>query len=1363
MKNNLNNLKILTFLLLFLCNSIFAQKGPKKLILGAGAGTEPLTISEDINTQGEATLNFDFTLNASGQNYTITDIVINQETGNEIADWTTVIQGAIITDGTNDYTTTIGTTSITSQTFSNLITDGDTKTFTLKIWLVNSVPPTAIDKYLVFQVDDADITPSASTGGPISSGTTNNKIIASTGPTTEIIIGTGTGTEYTVTPYRGYYSDVRYQFIITAAELTGAGLNSGDELSSIFFNVANHGSSVSFPNFNINIGHTSTSSFASASWLTPTFTNVFSGSYTYSGTGWHEHPFSTNFTWNGTDNIVVQTCFDLASSDGTDGVKYTTTSGNTVCYAETDGDHGCSLSAEHTSNHRPNMKFTVVVPNVGANTITAGDNNETATIPSLTDTQGEALINFDFTITDDGETPSTDGDNTLISSVTITQGTGNDITDWTEAIAGALLTDGSNTQTADITINAGTIIISNISNGNGDLGYIADNGNKKYTLKIWLKSTMGGTLAQTIDHENFVFKVEETGITTASGSSDFAENQSTNSGAANNEVVVNVSQISFTTQPSPWADLNTNLVQAPAVSGTDANGNVDEDYSSTITISNSGSFGMINNSVASSNGISTFTNLQFTSGAGTITLTASDGTYTTAVPSTVITICGAYSIPFSENFDEISPALPDMSYCWTVDNANNDAEEWTRQTENPNSSPNCMRIKYTSSVMDDWFFTPGLALSNGVTYKVKFYYRALSNDVKEYLEIQWGSSPTVGGMSEGVIYTNENLVGMSYQEATAEFTPSSSGTYYLGWHGYSPANQWYIYIDDIEITQTAVVSGQWTGNISTDWNTTGNWSDGIIPAGGCSGAGSDATIPDVSAASGNFPIISGSAECDNLTIDIGANLQISPTGSLTVCADITNNAGNSGLVLKSDATGTGSLICSTVDVPATIERFLAGTQYHYISSPITSATTAGIGIQGGINGVQFYQWDANATWLGLGATPPATIDYLPWGTAYSGTLSVGKGYAYYYYESTLNFAGNINVGDYSLTLYKSSSGVDADQGWNLIGNPYSSAIDWDLTAAGLPNTGQNKVEGAVYLFDGDGTGANTNYRYYVPADPGTGGTYGVGSSDATRYIPVGQGFFIRTRKDGLTADINVSQRVHNTQSFYKKNNEIHPDLLRITAEGNGKSDEMTIRFIKNATDSIDAKYDARKLIPANQNIPQIYSITADNIKSAINSMPELVKNYDVSLGFICVAGTYTFNVKELNFDNTKIYLEDLETKTIILLSNETVYKFYHNGGVNENRFILHFVVNTAVNIYDIYNNVKIYPNPNTGHFNIYTSKQNIIQKIEIYDVFGKIIWQNINIKSHLKEIDLSEQTKGLYFVKIFNKNNTYTCYKVMVN
>ncbi|MBK7213164.1 MAG: hypothetical protein IPH88_07705 [Bacteroidales bacterium] len=167
-------------------------------------------------------------------------------------------------------------------------------------------------------------------------------------------------------------------------------------------------------------------------------------------------------------------------------------------------------------------------------------------------------------------------------------------------------------------------------------------------------------------------------------------------------------------------------------------------------------------------------------------------------PYTFSTLCTALTLPYAQNFDAVTaPAIPN---CMLVSNENGDTQLWKTSASYNRSAPNSMYISYNASAaMDDWFYTPGFTLAPG-QYKVSFWYRA-SGSYPEKLEVKWGTSQSAAAMTLGTIYDNPSINNSAFAEGTGTFTVTSAGTYYLGWHGYSDADMWYLVVDDISISE----------------------------------------------------------------------------------------------------------------------------------------------------------------------------------------------------------------------------------------------------------------------------------------------------------------------------------------------------------------------------------------------------------------------------------------------------------------------------------------------------------------------------------------------------------------------------------
>lgn len=258
-----------------------------------------------------------------------------------------------------------------------------------------------------------------------------------------------------------------------------------------------------------------------------------------------------------------------------------------------------------------------LAPATGTSIITAGAGTEATSISSLINTQGAAILNFDIAVQDDGATPATDATATQISQLVFTAGTGNTVTNWSLAIAGAELSDGTNTTTS-ATIGTSSITFAALPTTSGSLGYVADNATKTYTLKIWLKSDLT-TLKTVIDGQNFVFRIQNTGVTLTG--SQLAASQDVNSGATNNVVAVVAGSLAYVQQPSTTG-INVAMTPSVTVSANDANGNRDLDFVESVSITSTGTLTSSPVLVAAVSGVATFSGLTHSVSGTGLTLNA---------------------------------------------------------------------------------------------------------------------------------------------------------------------------------------------------------------------------------------------------------------------------------------------------------------------------------------------------------------------------------------------------------------------------------------------------------------------------------------------------------------------------------------------------------------------------------------------------------------------------------------------------------------------------------------------------------------------------------------------------------------------
>ncbi len=273
------------------------------------------------------------------------------------------------------------------------------------------------------------------------------------------------------------------------------------------------------------------------------------------------------------------------------------------------------------------------------------------------------------------------------------------------------------------------------------------------------------------------------------------------------------------------------------------------------------------------------------------------------------------SFPYSQNFDSVTtPALPGG---WTRENTNADSAYWsTYTTYRRGAAGNAAYVTYNGSLaMDDWLFTPPLQLTGGVTYGVRFFYKARSATYPESMELYWGSSNDSASMTNGPIFDDVDFNHITMEEGIATFTPATTGVYYLGFHGYSDANMYDLVLDDVTIYESPN-TWSWNGATDTSWAVGGNWEGGIVP-----GQLDDVQIP---AGVTNMPNMGSYTDAsygrvNNLTVDAHATLTLQTSHNLRVEGALTNN----GALLQTryiDASGSMEFLHIT-DILGTTDKY----------------------------------------------------------------------------------------------------------------------------------------------------------------------------------------------------------------------------------------------------------------------------------------------------------------------------------------------------------------------------------------------------------------------------------------------------------
>ncbi|HEY9005046.1 MAG TPA: T9SS type A sorting domain-containing protein [Ohtaekwangia sp.] len=264
-------------------------------------------------------------------------------------------------------------------------------------------------------------------------------------------------------------------------------------------------------------------------------------------------------------------------------------------------------------------------------------------------------------------------------------------------------------------------------------------------------------------------------------------------------------------------------------------------------------------------------------------------------------------------------------------------------------------------------------------------------------------------------------------------------------------------------------------------------------------------------------------------------------------------------------------------------------------------------------------------------------------------LQTGRGYATFVRGNVMpspvwDVRGVINTGNVtpiSFPVSFTSSGNAASDGWNLVGNPYPSVIDWNA-ASGWTKT---NINGTIYIPD---NGYITGLRYAT-----WNGT--VGTNRGSRYIATAQGFWVKASASPVfRANENVKAAGQPAIFFRAPAVE---NMLRVKLSNILFDDEAVVHFREDATAGFDEQVDAWKLKNSSFNLS---TLTANHEKLSINSMPSLLCNTKVNLNIENVTpGFYTLKFSEMESFQPEVALalEDHYLNQVVALNQQPTYSF----------------------------------------------------------------------------------------------------------
>lgn len=374
------------------------------------------------------------------------------------------------------------------------------------------------------------------------------------------------------------------------------------------------------------------------------------------------------------------------------------------------------------------------------------------------------------------------------------------------------------------------------------------------------------------------------------------------------------------------------------------------------------------------------------------------------------------------------------------------------------------------------------------------------------------------------------------------------------------------------------------------------------------------------------------------------------------------------------------------------------------------------------------------------------------------------------YTPTISRGSNLNSGT------AGPNGImrtDTDDNWNLLGNPYPSAISINTFL-----TTNTNIDGFVRLWT-HGTSPSTGisdpfYDNFVSnytagdyvAINGAGATSGPG---ATGVIGGSQGFFVLMNTGGAASETvifnnSMRNKGYSNSQFYRSaanKNQTVGEKSRIWLDLNTPTNETTrtlVAYIDEATNSRDRMYDAITDYKSPQNLytligPEAFTIQG---RAAFNEEDKVPVGFKAS-----TPGTHSISIATVDglFENNQnIFLEDTELNVIHDL-RQAPYSFYALASINNERFVLRYTDGRLSNddnqLFE--DGLFVVSNENIQ----ITSNNMKIKNVEIYDVLGRRLISKRNVDSNTLLVNEIVKSNNALIVNIVLDNNIKISRKIL--
>ncbi|PAU95707.1 hypothetical protein CK503_01205 [Aliifodinibius salipaludis] len=406
----------------------------------------------------------------------------------------------------------------------------------------------------------------------------------------------------------------------------------------------------------------------------------------------------------------------------------------------------------------------------------------------------------------------------------------------------------------------------------------------------------------------------------------------------------------------------------------------------------------------------------------------------------------------------------------------------------------------------------------------------------------------------------------------------------------------------------------------------------------------------------------------------------------------------------------------------------------------------------------------------------------------SNNMSPGKGYIVYVpedkesnspgiqggFSKVITTDGVENSNRVNVTVsardFDGERGIDGDEGWNLLGNPFGTDISVGALIDALEDVDPD-VNANIYVWDHEADGGNG--KYITLSDDG--------------LIAPFQAFFVRftneMNEETFTFDKSVLES--NTGTELYKNSTDDSFAFDVRLHGEEYFDTYTLEFSDNGTVELD-RFDAYKLLSLNPNSINLFS-THGNTRLQKNVLPEdLESNLEIPLSFDANGRTkLTFRWDDIDNlpDEWDVKLIDKETDREIDLRTAREYQFTllstgqketienqellnkRKASEKDPRFVLSMSPNFETsNGTDLPESVKLnpnYPNPFNPTTTIpYEITEDMEVKLTIWNMIGQkvatLVDGMVEAGTHEETWNASNMPSGIYIARFEVGNEVFT-------